>query len=157
MNFLYCGDRNIENGLIISILSLLKNIKEELNIYVLTINLENKKQKIQGVSEDCIEILNKRVKKDNENNFVKKIDITELFKREVPVLNMETRFTPCCMLRLFADELQELPDKILYLDNDVICRKDCTEFYYQNIDKYEFARSFRLLWEMVFQKQYLKI
>ncbi len=36
---------------------------------------------------------------------------------------MKTRFTPCCMLRLFADEILELPDKILYLDNDVICRK----------------------------------
>ena len=37
MNILYCGDRNIEKGLIISIFSLLKNVTESLNIYVLTI------------------------------------------------------------------------------------------------------------------------
>ena len=45
MNILYCGDKNIEKGLTISILSLLKNIKEELNIYVLTIQLEKEKKK----------------------------------------------------------------------------------------------------------------
>lgn len=152
MNILYCGDKNIEKGLIISILSLLKNIKEELNIYVLTINIKNKEKTIQGVTEKCIEILDKKVKAKNIKNFVKKIDITELFEKEKPVLNMETRFTPCCMLRLFADELEELPDKILYLDNDVICRKNCIQFYNQNIDEYEFVRKFRLLWKMVFQK-----
>ena len=38
MNVLYCGDRNIESGLIISILSLLKNAKTNLKVYVLTIN-----------------------------------------------------------------------------------------------------------------------
>ena len=42
--------------------------------------------------------------------------------------------------------------KILYLDNDVICRKDCQEFYNQDMEKYEIARVFRLLWKVVFQK-----
>ena len=37
MNILYCGDENIENGLIISILSLLKNVNQKLKVYVLTI------------------------------------------------------------------------------------------------------------------------
>ena len=43
MNILYCGDENIENGLVISTLSLLKNVKEELHIYVLTMNIQNEK------------------------------------------------------------------------------------------------------------------
>ena len=43
MNILYCGDRGIEDGLIISILSLLKNVKEELNIYVLTAEIKERK------------------------------------------------------------------------------------------------------------------
>ena len=34
MNVLYCGDKNIEDGLIISVLSLLKNVKTNLNIYL---------------------------------------------------------------------------------------------------------------------------
>ena len=150
MNVLYCGDKNIEDGLIISVLSLLKNVKADLEIYVLTIN--SKEWNIKGVTEKCIDILDSKMKLINKNNSIKKIDITEIFEKEIPARNMETRFTPCCMLRLFADEITELPNRILYLDNDVICRKDCQEFYYQDMKNYEIARIFRLLWKMVFQK-----
>lgn len=152
MNILYCGDRNIEDGLIISILSLKKNVKEKLNIYVLTINIKN----IQGVTNECIDILNKKVKENNEDSFVKKIDITELFEKEIPVSNMETRFTPCCMLRLFADEIEGLPDKILYLDNDVICRKDCIEFYNQDITNYEIVGTLDYYGKWFFKNNILK-
>ena len=139
MNILYCGDGNLVDGMYISILSILKNIKEELNIYVLTVNVDQENLKIKGVSEASIEFLNKTVKSVNENSFVKMIDITELFLKELPVINIETRFTPCCMLRLFADYLEELPEKILYLDNDVVCRKDFTDFYNQDIEEHEIA------------------
>ena len=150
MNVLYCGDRNIESGLIISILSLLKNAKTNLKVYVLTIN--SKEWNIDGVTDKCIAVLDNKMKLINKENSIKKFDITEIFEKELPAKNMKTRFTPCCMLRLFADEIPELPDKILYLDNDVICRKDCQEFYNQDMEKYEFARIFRLLWKVVFQK-----
>ena len=150
MNVLYCGDKNIEDGLIISVLSLLKNVDENLNIYVLKIN--SKEWNIEGVTDECIEVINSKMKKINKENWIKKIDITEIFEKEVPAKNMKTRFTPCCMLRLFADEIEELPDRILYLDNDVICRKDCKDFYNQNMDNYELARFIRLLWKVVFQE-----
>lgn len=151
MNVLYCGDKNIESGLIISVLSLLKNVKTNLNVYVLTIN--SKKWNINGVTNKCIDVLDNKIKLINKENTIKKIDITEIFEKEVPAQNMKTRFTTCCMLRLFADEIAELPNKILYLDNDVICRQDCQDFYNQDIEKYEMARLFRLLWKVVFQKQ----
>ena len=73
-----------------------------------------------------------------------------MFEKEIPEVNMDTRFTPCCMLRLFADKIEEIPNKILYLDNDIVIRKDITEFYHQDINQIEFARSFRFLWKMVF-------
>lgn len=148
MNVLYCGDKNIEDGLIISVLSLLKNVETVINVYVLTIN--SKEWNINGVTDKCIDVLDKKMKLINKENHIKKIDITEIFEKEVPARNMKTRFTPCCMLRLFADEITELPNRILYLDNDVICRKDCQDFYNQDMKNYEIARIFRLLWEVVF-------
>ena len=150
MNVLYCGDKNIEDGLIISVLSLLKNVKTNLNVYVLTINSKN--WNIKGVTDNCIYVLNNKLKLINKENSIKKIDITKLFEKEVPAVNMNTRFTPCCMLRLFADEIKELPDRVLYLDNDVICRQDCQEFFNQDMENYEIARNIGLLWKMVFQK-----
>lgn len=108
--------------------------------FIADANLSKKeKQKIEGVSDKSIKVLNQTVQKENQNNFVKKIDITKLFEKEMPVVNLKTHFTPCCMLRLFADEIQELPDKILYLDNDVMVRKDFSNFYHQDMSKYELA------------------
>ena len=113
MNILYCGDRNIEDGLIISVLSLLKNVQEELKIYVLTMEFNNIQKEYKCVPDLIINTLDEKVKEKNPQSFVKKIDITNLFEKELPIKNIETRFTPYCMLRLFTDEIEEIPDKIL--------------------------------------------
>ena len=47
--------------------------------------------------------------------------------------NKRSYFTPYCMLRLYADKIPELPDKILYLDTDIVCLKDPAEFYDMDI------------------------
>lgn len=132
MNILYCGDSNIEKGLIISVLSLLKHCQEELHIYVLTMTIDGH----SPVRKKTIEVLSKRVKNVNANSFVKLIDITDVYQKCLPTANMETRFTPYCMLRLFADELS-LPSKILYLDNDVVCYNNFQEFYDIDNSNYE--------------------
>ena len=71
-------------------------------------------------------------KKHSKNNFVKLIDITNIVMDDLPIANINTRFTPYCMLRLYADLIDEIPDKIMYLDNDVVCLKNPIDFY--NID-----------------------
>lgn len=157
MNILYCGDENIENGLIISTLSILKNVKQELKIYVLTMNMQIEKKRFRSISDSTIHFLNKRVQEENTNNFVKKIDITKLFNKSLPTKNMETRFTPYCMIRLFADEIPELPDKILYLDTDVVCRKDFSEFYNQDITNYELVGVLDYYGKWFFKKNIFKM
>lgn len=157
MNILYCGDRNIEDGLILSILSLLKNIKEELKIYVLTANIETEEKNFVEISDELIDYINKYIKKNNVKNEIKKIDITNLYLNELPISNMKTRFTPCCMFRLFADEIEELPNKILYLDTDVLCRKDCSEFYNQDISNYEFVGTLDYYGRWFFRNNLLKM
>jgi len=139
MNVLYCGDKNIEDGLVISVLSLLKNVSEPLHIFVMTMNLTDKTKHILPVSGKTLIYLDDRLKKQNEKSSVVCIDATELFRAEPPLANMETRFTPCCMLRLYADQVPELPERILYLDNDVVCRKDFGDFYYQELSDCELA------------------
>lgn len=52
---------------------------------------------------------------------------------------MKTRFPPYAMLRLFADQIEEIPDQILYLDDDIIVRRDLTQFYNQTLGKIEFV------------------
>lgn len=139
MNILYCGDNNVEDGLLISVLSLLKNGPSQLNIYVLTADIETKGRTYHAISNSVIQSLEKLLKKQNTDNTIVKIDITQLVKQDFPVINLDTIFTPGCMLRLYADEVISLPDKVLYLDTDIICRKNFNDFYSQKMDQVELS------------------
>lgn len=133
MNILYCGDKNISDGILLSVISLLENTKEKLNIFILTASIDNHSH----ISRDFESRLNITLKKYNPENLSKVIDITEMFAECKPEANLSTRFTPFCMLRLFADEVKEIPGKILYLDCDVLARKDFKELYETDFSEFE--------------------
>ncbi len=132
MNILYCGDSNILDGLIISVLSILKNTKDSLHIYVFTMKYKDENKTYSPLTSKDIKILNETIKKKNKHSFIKLIDMTKEVNECLPNANLNTMFTPYCMLRLYADKVQDIPNKILYLDNDVVCLKDPHSFY--NID-----------------------
>ena len=136
MNILYCGDRYIIDGLVISILSLLKNTNENLYVYVFTMDYEDVLKKYDPITKKDIDILDKLVKEKNKKNFVKLIDLTKIASNNLPIANLDTRFTPYCMLRLYADLVKGMPSKILYLDNDIVALKDPVELY--NMDNKDF-------------------
>ena len=139
MNVLYSGDGNIADGVLISSISLALNVREPLHVYLLTAGFEYGGEKREAVSRNFAAFLELYLKKHNAGAKVSLIDISEKFQKELPRANMETRFTPGCMLRLYADEVHELPSKILYLDNDVICRGDASFFYNQQMGENELA------------------
>ena len=137
MNILYCGDKGIARGALVSILSILKYNDSELHFYILTINYEDTK----AFTEKSAKFLDKLVKKTNPKSFVKLIDATDVFVNNLPKKNMGSYFTPCSMLRLYIDKVPEIAelDRVLYLDYDVVCRDDLTEFYNTNLDGIEAA------------------
>ncbi len=137
MNVVYCGDKNIIDGLTISVLSLLKNTSEPLNIYVLTMRFSLPGKKYYPILDSDVAPLDKKLKKKNPKSFVKVLDITELYQKEPATANKRSYFTPYCMLRLYADQIPEMPDKILYLDTDIVCLNDPMEFYKIDNSKYE--------------------
>lgn len=137
MNILYCGDDGIKRGVLISVLSLMMNGRGIYNIYIATINYQD----VKPFSAKTAKFLDKLVKKYNPKNSVTLIDATEVFVENLPKKNMGSYFTPCSMLRLYMDKFPELADcdKVLYLDYDVVCRGDISEFYNMNLDGIEAA------------------
>ena len=91
MNILYSGDGNIADGLILSTLSLAKNISEPLNIYILTASFEYKGKKYIGLDTDLPPFLEVYLKQYNENIKITLIDISDRFEEEMPSANMDTR------------------------------------------------------------------
>lgn len=137
MNILYCGDAGISRGVLVSILSILKHNKGVLQFYIMTIKYEG----VRPFTVESAEFLDKLVKKTNAKSFVKLIDATEVFVKNLPKKNMGSYFTPCSMLRLYIDKVPELNklDRILYLDYDVVCRGDLREFYETDLTGVEAA------------------
>ena len=138
MNILFCGDKNIGDGVLIATLSLMKNVKEPLHIYILTAAAKEEPV-YDALPQAFADFLDAQVKMSRPESFVRLFDITDLFSAAPPTANLATRFTPCCMLRLYADLVPALPDRLLYLDNDVICRLDPAAFYGQPMDDFEVA------------------
>lgn len=137
MNILYCGDKGIAQGTLVSILSILEHNKGEIHFYILTIDYKD----TIAFAEKSARFLDGIVKKTNAKSFVKLIDASEVFVKNLPEKNMGTYFTPCSMLRLYIDKVPELAqlDRVLYLDYDVMCRGDLSEFYRTDLTGVEAA------------------
>ncbi len=133
INVLYCGDKNVLNGLIISTLSLAKQTSQPLNIFVLTMKMRGFKE----MPQKSIKKLDALLKEKNPKHQVQLIDITEEFQSDPPKANVKNLFSPYCLLRLYADLVPELPSKILYLDTDVVALGDPYELYKMDNSKYE--------------------
>ncbi len=156
MNILYCGDRNIADGLVLSALSLANHTDEPLHIYVLTMSLVTPEKTYAPVPASLLQFLAQKLQETHPGSTVKCTDVAPLFAREVPEINLDTRFTPFCMLRLFADELP-LPDKMLYLDTDVLCRGDFSEFYRQDLSGVEFAGTLDYYGRWFFRRKWYRM
>lgn len=139
MNILFCGDGNIADGVLLSTLSLLEQVSEPLHIYLLTATIKRGSAIYEALPDGFAHFLAELVEEHRPGSTVERVDITRQFAAYLPQANMDTRFTPGCMLRLYADLLPELPERLLYLDNDVLCRRDPTAFYQQDMTGWELA------------------
>ena len=117
LNIMYCGDGYIERGLLISALSLAQHTARPLHVWVLTARIAGK----APVGADFARFLEGLLREHNAASTVRLVDMTDAFEAEPPEANMGTRFTPCCMLRLYADKVDGMPQRVLYLDTDVVC------------------------------------
>ncbi|MBE6734744.1 MAG: glycosyltransferase family 8 protein [Ruminococcaceae bacterium] len=157
MNILYCGDKNIADGLMMSLISLTDYNKEPLNVYVLTMSVETEKGLFEPLDNSFAVFMDRFLKEKNSQSSFTLIDMTKEFVAEFPVANAETRFTPGCMLRLYADSVFSLPSKILYLDNDVICRGSIAPLYNTDMTDTELAGTLDYYGRWFFRNNIMKM
>ncbi len=136
---MFCGNDKMEKGLLLSTLSLLEYEDEPLNIYILTMSLEHGDKKYYPIRAELVDCLDRLVKEKNPLSSVRLYDMSEQFVREMPEINMDTRFTPYCMLRLYADYVPNIPQRMLYLDTDILFNSSISELYSTELDGYDVA------------------
>ena len=137
---MFAGNSKVYDGLLIASLSIIKYCKEPIMVYVLTMDLTDKNPEFKAINDEQISTLNKIYKSINSESQVVAIDVKQLYLNSLDNCpNEETFYTPYALLRLLAEDIPFIPDKILYLDADIVANGDIASLYNINIDKYEIA------------------
>lgn len=140
MNLLLCGNEKVFDGALTELISITNKTKETVNCYIFTMNLTRIKPEYTSIKDEQIEFLDKVIKTKNPENSVIKIDVTELYEKEFGKCKNENAYcTPYTLLRLLTDKVPNIPDKILYLDIDMMANKDISKLYNTDISEYEYA------------------
>ena len=140
INILLCGNNKVFDGALSELISITNKTNETIRCYIFTMNLTRLNPNYACITDEQIEFLEQVVKSKKYDNEVIKIDVTELYEREFKECKNETAYcTPYTLLRLLADLVPEIPDKILYLDIDMMADKDISELYNIDVTEYEYA------------------
>lgn len=140
VNLLLCGNKKVFDGALTQLISITNRTKEIIKCYIFTMDVSRINPEYVCITEKQIEFLNKVVKSKNSQNEVIRMDITELYESEFKNCINETAYcTPYTLLRLFADLIPNMPDKLLYLDIDIMVADDIVKLYNIDIENYEYA------------------
>lgn len=142
INVLFSGNEKVFDGVLTCVLSILKrtDTKEPFRFYVYTMDATRVMPEYTPISDSLIEFLDGIVKEYNVENSMVKVDVTELYEKEFAYCPNEQAYcSPYTLLRLFADIVPDMPDKLLYLDVDILFNRDIRLLYDIDITEYEYA------------------
>lgn len=140
MNILLCGNGRVFDGALSELISITNKTKENVVCYIFTMDLTRIKPEYTAISDEQVEFLNEVVKQKNPENEVIKVDVTNLYEKEFGKSKNEDAYcTPYTLLRLLADLVPNIPDKLLYLDIDMMAADDISKLYNIDVSDYEYA------------------
>lgn len=140
INLLLCGNKKVFDGALTELISITNKTEETINCYIFTMDVSRINPEYTCITDEQVEFLNEVVQSKKSDNKVIKIDVTELYEKEFGNCKNENAYcTPYTLLRLLADLIPEIPDKLLYLDIDMMANDDISKLYNIDISEYEYA------------------
>ena len=142
INILFSGNEGVFDGVLTCMLSILKRTttREPFHFYIYTMDVSHIKPDYIAISERACVFLDEVAKSYNPENQVERVDVTELYMREFGGCPNEMCYcSPYTLLRLLADLMDDTPDKLLYLDIDIMFNRDITLLYHIDVSDYEYA------------------
>jgi len=123
-------------------LSILKrsDSREPYTFYIFTMDVSHIKESYLPVSERQMAFFEQVIRAYNPENRAISVDVTDLYLREFGGSPNEDAYcSPYTLIRLLADQVEGLPDKVLYLDVDVMFNRDIHLLYDMDVEGYEYA------------------
>ena len=142
INLLFSGNDKVFDGVLTCLLSIFMRTatKEPFTVYLMTMDATRVKPEYKPISEGQAAYLSEIAKGYHPNNQINRIDVTTLYEKEFAYCPNELTYcSPYTLLRLLADLVPNMPDKLLYLDVDLLFNRDITLLYEQDVRDYEYA------------------
>jgi len=139
INILFGGNYKVFDGILLCLLSMTKHCNEPLNVYILTADVTELKDEYKPLNDNQISTLKNYIQQKNPNSNISLIQLGQEFNHWITnSSNKLNSYTPFAFLRLFADKI-DLPDKILYLDTDIMINGNIKELFETDISNHELA------------------
>lgn len=141
-NILFSGNSKVFDGVLTCMLSIMKRTSstEPFHFFIMTMDISRIKPEYTAIEDSLIDFLSSVVKDYNPDNLVTKIDVSDLYNEEFAHCpNEQCYCSPYTLLRLFLDKMPDVPDKILYLDIDIMFNRDICLLYDTDVSGYEYA------------------
>ena len=142
VNILFCGNIGVFDGMLTTALSLVKRTesKEPFCFHLFTMDVSHLKDNYVPITAKQVAFFERTVKSYNPENQVKLFDVTDLYMQHFSGCPNEGAYcSPYTLIRLFADLIDGIPDKLLYLDIDLLFQRDVHLLYDIDINSYEYA------------------
>lgn len=140
INILLCGNSKVFDGALTQLVSMTNRTTESIHCFLMTMNLTRVNQDFTGISAEQAAFLQEVLRRKNPENTVTLLDVTDLYEKEFGGCANEGAYcTPYTLLRLLADLIPEIPDKLLYLDIDIMIANDIRQLYEIDVTDYEYA------------------
>ena len=138
INILFGGNYKVFDGILLCLMSMTKYCNQPLNIYIISAELTDLNPDYRPITEENRQFLENIVKEKNKNSKVQLILLGDEFKNWIKISqNKSSIYTPYTFLRLFADKIEGIPDKIIYLDTDIMINGDIKELFDIDVSDYE--------------------
>ena len=141
-NILFSGNEKVFDGMLTCMLSILMRTEstEPFCFFIFTMDVSHLRADYRPVSGQQARYLEEVAKTYNPKNQVRHIDVTELYQQEFAGCPNEGAYcSPYTLLRLLADLIPDVPDKLLYLDVDLLFQHDISLLYDIDVRGYEYA------------------
>ena len=142
VNVLFCGNSGVFDGMLTCALSLMKRTAsdEPFRFFAFTMDLTRIDPKYTPLGGEQARVFRSAIERYNPQNTLEVIDVGDLYDRYFAGSPNESAYcSPYTLIRLFADLVEQIPDKLLYLDADIMFNRDVHLLYDVDITDYEYA------------------
>ena len=142
IDILFCGNDGVFDGMLTCALSVLKrtDTREPFRFHIFTMDVSHLDERYTCIPREHIRLLEDTVKRYNRENTVKVYDVTKYYMKAFSGCPNEGAYcSPYTLIRLFADVVKGIPDKLLYLDADIMFNRDVRLLWDTDVDGYEYA------------------